>query len=41
MNIGDTFELHKIIISKPDGSHLVVKRSELSGASSFDFALKS
>ena len=39
MNIGDTFELHKIIICKPDGSYLVVKRSEISGASSFDFIL--
>ena len=41
MKIGDTFELHKIIISKSDRSHLVVKRSEISGASGFDFSLLS
>jgi hypothetical protein len=39
MEIGDVFELQKIIISKSDRSHLVVKRSELSGASSLDFSL--
>lgn len=39
MKAGDTFELQKIIISKADRTHLVIKRSEISGASSFDFAL--
>lgn len=39
MKVGDRFELQKIIISKSDRSHLVVKRSELSGVSSFDFDL--
>jgi hypothetical protein len=39
MKAGDRFELQKIIISKSDRSHLVVKRSELSEASSFDFDL--
>jgi hypothetical protein len=39
MKIGDKFELQKIIISKSDRSQLVIKRSEISGASSFDFTL--
>ena len=39
MKAGDTFELHKIIISKEDRSFLVLKRSEISGASDFDFSL--
>jgi hypothetical protein len=39
MKAGDNFELHKIIISKSDKSFLVLKRSEISGASSFDFSL--
>jgi hypothetical protein len=41
MKIGDRFELQKIIISKSDRTHLVLKRSEISGASSFDFSLLS
>ena len=39
MKSGDNFELHKIIISKSDKSFLVLKRSEISGASGFDFSL--
>jgi len=39
MKIGDGFQLHKIIISKSDRSNLVIKRSEISGASGFDFSL--
>lgn len=39
MMTGDVFELHKVIISKPDRSLLVVKRSEIEGVSSFDFTL--
>jgi hypothetical protein len=39
MLTGDVFELHKVIISKPDRSLLVVKRSEIEGVSSFDFTL--
>ena len=39
MKIGDGFQLHKIIISKSDRSHLVVKRSEIADASGFDFNL--
>ena len=39
MKVGDKFELQKIIISKSDRTHLVLKRSEISGASSFDFTL--
>ena len=39
MKAGDNFELHKIIISKSDKSFLVLKRSEISGASDFDFVL--
>lgn len=41
MKIGDNFELHKVIISKPDRSNLVLKRSEISDASDFDFTLLS
>jgi hypothetical protein len=37
---GDQFELHKIIISTPDRTLLVVKRSEIDGVESFDFVLK-
>jgi hypothetical protein len=37
---GEEYELHKIIISKNDRSMLVIKRSEISDASSFDFKLK-
>jgi hypothetical protein len=39
MKAGDSFELHKIIISKADRSFLVLNRSEISGASGFDFSL--
>jgi hypothetical protein len=39
MKVGDGFELQKIIISKSDGTYLVLKRSEISGASGFDFSL--
>jgi hypothetical protein len=39
MMTGDVFELHKVIISKPDRSLLVVKRSEIEGVTSFDFTL--
>lgn len=39
MMTGDVFELHKIIISKADRTLLVVKRSEVEGASSYDFTL--
>jgi hypothetical protein len=41
MAIGDRFELHKIIIAKPSRNCLVIKRSEISDASSFDFDLVS
>ena len=37
---GDQFELHKIIISTSDRSLLVMKRSEIDDAESFDFILK-
>jgi hypothetical protein len=37
---GETFQLHKIIISKSDRTLKVVKREEISGASSFDVILK-
>ena len=40
MASGDQFELHKIIISTPDRTLLVVKRSEIDGVESFDFVLK-
>lgn len=40
MSSGDSFELHKIIVSKADRTLLVVKRSEIEEASSFDFILK-
>lgn len=36
----DAFELHKIIISTPNRTLLVLKRSEITDASSFDFVLK-
>jgi hypothetical protein len=39
MKAGDNFQLHKIIISKADRSFLVLKRNEISGASSYDFSL--
>lgn len=39
MLTGDVFELHKIIISKADRTFMVVKRSEIESASSFDFTL--
>jgi hypothetical protein len=39
MLTGDVFELHKIIISKPDRSLLVLKRADIEGASSMDFTL--
>lgn len=39
MMTGDVFELHKIIISKADRTLMVVKRSEVEGASSYDFTL--
>jgi hypothetical protein len=39
MKTGDKFELKKIIISKADRTFLVIKRSQISGASSFDFNL--
>ena len=37
---GEEYQLHKIIIAKADRSMLVLKRSEISDASSFDFVLK-
>lgn len=39
MEAGDLFELHKIIISKSDRTLLVIKRNEVSNASSYDFML--
>jgi len=39
MLTGDVFELHKIIISKADRTLMVVKRSEIESASSYDFTL--
>jgi len=39
MKAGDTFELQKIIISKADRTHLVIKRNEISEASDYDFIL--
>jgi hypothetical protein len=39
MMTGDVFELHKIIISKADRTLMVVKRSEVENASSYDFTL--
>jgi hypothetical protein len=41
MTGGDSFELHKIIISKSDRTLLVIKRSEIADASDSDFSLKS
>jgi hypothetical protein len=40
MNIGDGFELKKVIISKADRTLMVIKRDEIVGASSFDITLK-
>jgi hypothetical protein len=40
MASSDEFELHKIIISTPDRTLLVMKRDEIESASSFDFVLK-
>lgn len=37
---GDQFELHKIIISKADRTLLVMKRSDIEDAESYDFVLK-
>jgi hypothetical protein len=37
---GEEYQLHKLIISKEDRSMLVLKRSEISDASSYDFILK-
>lgn len=39
MAAGDVFELHKIVISKVDRTLLVVKRSEIEDASSYDFSI--
>jgi hypothetical protein len=41
MAIGDRFELHKIILATSPRDLLVLKRSEISGASGFDFNLVS
>ena len=38
---GDIFELQKIIISDSSRNHLIVRRSEIENASSFDFILNS
>jgi hypothetical protein len=40
MASGEQYQLHKIIITKSDKSMLVIKRSEISDASSYDFILK-
>lgn len=40
MASGEEYQLHKIIITKNDRSMLVLKRSEISDASSYDFILK-
>ena len=37
---GEEYQLHKMIITKADRSMLVLKRSEISGASAYDFILK-
>lgn len=37
---GEEYQLHKMIITKADRSMLVIKRSEISNASSYDFVLK-
>jgi len=39
MKIGDGFQLHKIIISKPGRTLLVISRSEIADVSGFDFSL--
>ena len=41
MAIGDKFELHKIILATSSRNLLVLKRSEISAASGFDFTLVS
>lgn len=41
MAVGDKFELHKIILATSPRDLLVLKRSEISGASGFDFNLVS
>jgi hypothetical protein len=40
MQAGEEYQLHKMIITKADRSMLVLKRSEISNASSYDFILK-
>lgn len=40
MQSGEEYQLHKMIITKADRSMLVLKRSEISNASSYDFILK-
>lgn len=40
MQVGDSFQLHKVIISNADRTTLVLKRSEISDASDFDFVLQ-
>lgn len=40
MASGQEYQLHKIIITKADRSMLVLKRSEIDNASSYDFILK-
>ena len=37
---GNEFELHKVIISTPNRTLLVLKRTEIDNAESFDFVLK-
>lgn len=38
---GDKFEINKLLISKADRSHLVVRRSEIPSFINYDFTLKS
>ena len=40
MQAGEEYQLHKMIITKADRSMLVLKRSEIQNASSYDFTLK-
>lgn len=40
MNSGNEFELHKVIISTPNRTLMVLKREEIDNAESFDFVLK-
>jgi len=40
MLTGDVFQLHKVVISKADRTLLVIKRSEIDSASSYDITLK-